>query len=749
MLDMGGGDRDVQIDPGYALGQFARAFETAQDHEDPATRERADRRMAQWSAVLRGMASGRLTIGSRTPVDDLPAWVTPEVVRGGFATAAAAAEGPLQAQELQVMRRADLPRTRRALFDYLLSTAGLEDLSARLTSRRFDVRVPEEAALLTLVWLVRQGDHEAALGLAKELSPFAHRLRFLPTPVGGDVEPSIVFRETVGTARATLDRRREHARIATMRETLTVWNPFADELLSLWLETRAGSEVGAVRPANWEQRATALLERYEELAARYLRATKHRRPKENLNILLRATRAAVAGDALDDLLRRRLRRAVDDMLAKRGAPGSAAHAALRHEQATVAALPTHHALAKLAVARLAALPQDRGVPSTAALLEPVSQEETAGSGVPAGTEMPPSITRTVARTLEGTPEHLIAQGVVGSAEVLAELVPRIAAATVAAAYPDAELQAVIAANYAAFRRRRSLLLLDLEHQVRVEELPWVHAVESYRTAGEETVASSRAALGRLTELTLTAFPATIVPSPLVTELQTLAGEGGLDLPLLEELAADIFMGTFTSKFVRAAHCADELLRGSLYQRYYDIDHTAIPSATADFAALCRARADASGDDRWSVASNGTVIEQAQILTTHNLAVLTGPFGIGELLDLDWRGLAERCLSTVFVLARRLRRNPRPLRTIKDTAYAWRQMVFFLSRLSQAEQRAFAGAAHRALDEQAPDARRRVSPAVRGLAHVVDGGRFDEAGRPDEGRRLLGWTTKRHWMLDGA
>lgn len=252
------------------------------------------------------------------------------------------------------------------------------------------------------------------------------------------------------------------------------------------------------------------------------------------------------------------------MLAKRGAPGSAAHAALRHEQATVAALPTHHALAKLAVVRLAALPQDRGVPSTAALLEPVSQEETAGSGVTAGTEMPPSIIRTVARTLEGTPEHLIAQGVVGSAEVLAELVPRIAAATVATAYPDAELQAVIAANYVAFRRRRSLLLLDLEHQVRVEELPWVRAVESYRTAGEETVASSRAALGRLTELTLTAFSATIVPSPLVTEMQTLAGEGGLDLPLLEELAADIFMGTFTSKFVRAAHCANELLHDSLY-----------------------------------------------------------------------------------------------------------------------------------------------------------------------------------------
>lgn len=317
----------------------------------------------------------------------------------------------------------------------------------------------------------------------------------------------------------------------------------------------------------------------------------------------------------------------------------------------------------------------------------------------------------------------------------------------------------MAAHYAAFRRRRSLLLLDLEHQVRAEELPWVRAVEHHRATTEDTLEGSRAALARLGELALTAFPATILPSPLVTELDALAREAGLDLPFVEELAADIFMGRFSAKFLRAAQHAGELLGGSLYARYYAIDYDAVrvlrpeppgrqPDAPAPegFAALCTARADRDADDGWSVAANGTIIEQAQILTTHNLAVLTGPFGIGESMSLDWEALASRCLEAVIVLAGRLRRNPWPLRTVKDAAYAWRQMIFFLSPLPEAEQQTFVVHARQTLAASRPDVQARIRPALDGLAEVVEGASFDPGGRAGDGRRLLGWTTRPHWML---
>ena len=120
----------------------------------------------------------------------------------------------------------------------------------------------------------------------------------------------------------------------------------------------------------------------------------------------------------------------------------------------------------------------------------------------------------------------------------------------------------MAATYRAFRARRSLLLLDLQHQVRMTELPWVQALRPYREAGDETREEAQATLRRLGELALDGFPATLLPNPLVRELAALSRETGADLPWVEELAADIFMGRFSPKFPRAARLAGELLAGS-------------------------------------------------------------------------------------------------------------------------------------------------------------------------------------------
>ena len=109
---------ETRVNEGYAFGQLSNAFVTALTHADPETRERADRRVAKWRAVLSGIASGKLAIGSRTPVDDLPVWATPEVVRGGFATGAPAAP------------TADADS---ALFECYLASAGLDELHWLLT----------------------------------------------------------------------------------------------------------------------------------------------------------------------------------------------------------------------------------------------------------------------------------------------------------------------------------------------------------------------------------------------------------------------------------------------------------------------------------------------------------------------------------------------------------------------------------------------------------------------------------------
>ncbi|MFF8474686.1 hypothetical protein [Streptomyces sp. NPDC015414] len=755
----------AQANPGYAAGQLAAAFRTAAGHPDPETRRRGAERGRRWRAVLDGMANGLLTIGSRTPVAGLPAWVTPDVVRGGFATGEPSAGGPLLDHEIATARRAGVPATRRALFAHFLSEEGLAHLHGLLDSGRYEVTVPEEAALLTVAWLVRAGEPAAALDLVEELAPFADRLRFGPRPSGRPVaRADFVHRSTVADARAALAARRPSTAVETQREALAVWHPFGDELLLHWLEVT--DERGHIRlpgPADpWHARSTALLSRYRDLARRHTYCTRHLRPRENLGILRGALEEAVAARELTPRRLGLLRHAVASMVRRRGRPGSTGHTALRLRQAAHAALPSHHALAGVVLGRLSGLPQDGGVEEVEAVVAPVSEREAGETGVPAGAAVPAAVRRPVMAALSAPVATLVERGVVPSAEVLAELVPQLVAATTAEAHPDPALRSLAAAHYRAFRNRRSLLLFDLQRQVRVEELPWVRAVDAQR-AGSGADETAAGALRQLGGLAVRAFPGTILPNPLVRELSVLARQAELGAPFVEELAADIFMGTFTPKFLTAARVAAELLGGgSLYERYYAIDYAAVRNlavieaaesvlrsggarTSPGFAALCRQRAAAfapgSGRSGSWVAGNGTVIEQAQILTTHNLATLVHRVGIDP--GAGWDDVALRCFDTVCRLTGRVHHNPRPLGTIKDVAYAWRQMVFHLSLCPPDWQRDTLDRVGEVCARQPWHIAGRLAPALTGLRQVVSGERVDRG----TGRRLLGWSTGRHWLRE--
>ncbi|MCZ3003836.1 hypothetical protein NYY90_19850, partial [Acinetobacter baumannii] len=93
----------------------------------------------------------------------------------------------------------------------------------------------------------------------------------------------------------------------------------------------------------------------------------------------------------------------------------------------------------------------------------------------------------------------------------------------------------------------------------------------------------------------------------------------LDLPFVEEVAADIFMGKFSDKFADAARRAGRVLAGSLYTRYYDINTDELASlhtrgrrrarvASDAFATLCAKRAGVELGT-WHPATNGTILEQ--------------------------------------------------------------------------------------------------------------------------------------------
>jgi hypothetical protein len=110
------------------------------------------------------------------------------------------------------------------------------------------------------------------------------------------------------------------------------------------------------------------------------------------------------------------------------------------------------------------------------------------------------------------------------------------------------------------------------------------------------------------------------------------------------------------------------------------------------------------------------------------------------------GLRERePLATVFQLVKRIHNNRRPLNMIKDAAYAWRQMLFFMSLAGPSDQSAIVNEGRDELTKQTRHVVVRLAPAIDGLAHVVNGGRFDADGGADSGRRFLGWAVEGHWM----
>lgn len=727
----------TQANPGYAEGQMAKAFVTALAHEDPATRRRAEERLSRWADVSAGMADGTLQIGSRTPVAGLPAWVTPEVVRGGFATGQAAASGPLLDHEVEAARRGGVAATRRALFMHALTDAGLEELYGLLDSGRYDIVLPEESALLVVAWLLRAGDRTHALDVLEAIGPFCDRLRFLPRPGTVPADPSLVHRASADEVRGRLTARRPHARVSAMNETLTVWNPFADRLLAHWLETVRDGQVGAVEPAGWRERGAELIAEYRWLAEENQLCRKHRDSKENLAILRRSLENVLAGRPAWRLLPH----AVRSMVAKRGEPGSETHAALRARQADVAARPTLHKLAQIVLTRLSDVPHGAGLPDTEPFTRPVTEDEERRTGVPARAEIPERLRTVVERALQAPVPTLVERGIVPSAEVLAELVPQLTASATAEAYQDEALRNLVAATYRAFRNRRSLLLFNLESQVRVEELPWMRAIRTYRRPGAVVQDGARKVLVQLGELALQAFPGTILPNPLVREVNVLRRAAMLDVPFVEELAADIFMGVLSSKFLSAAQYAGELMEDTLYARYYGIDYADIRTMSDGFVQLCQERADVPSSGSW-VARNGMVIEQIQILTTHNLAALVHA---GVDPSPGWEDLARRAFRVTCKLVGRVQGNPRPLPMLKDAAYAWRQSLFFLSLCDLRAQVAVTAWMQDELDRLPGHASARLEPVVAGLRHVLTGGAFD-VGAPLSTRRFLGWSAGGHWML---
>ncbi|NHZ42727.1 hypothetical protein [Massilia aquatica] len=777
----------IRIAPGYATLQLSAALRTASDHPDPQTRARAALKVQQWEQIMVGMFTGAIAVGSRTPLDGAPAWVTPEVAKGGFATGDLKAGGPLQDHELATLAAAGMapaPDARRWLNARLLTDDGLASLYTLLDSGCYEINAPEEGALLVVAWLTRHRKPEHARELLDAIVPWFAHLRFYPLPAA---QPRRFGERVFLTpVRAVVDamqerQRKVNLRILAQREAVRVRLPLYDRVVQLFLDSVDGAPPsinigadGAWRdpatgkfriaggwpcrryPARWRERGEALLHEWQPHAAT---ARNDDSMKELFGYLHLCVTEPAALNGRDV---GRIRLILGRYVSKRGLPGSTRLAALRSEQARQVAAMPYHLLAGVLAERLRAFPQNGGLEDTAPLGVAVSAAEADSLGEASGAQIPAVLLAKLDRCSIETVTVLVERGVIASAEVLAAVLPQLSAAINAAAITEASLKQLYGALYQAFRRRRSLLLQNLQSQVRLGELPWVAAINAQREQGLAPRTVARSTLDELTLLTLTSFPQTAIPNPLIQELNTLAGNAGLDLPLVEELAADIFMGMFAHKFTKVAAHATAMLDGSLYSRYYGIgEHVRdqlrqlaqqgeakirTPEIESGLAGLCETRAGVRCG-LGTVINNAMIIEQQQILTTHNLAALVARLDLDGQLQPHYERMAQQCFEWICRNQQNaLNAWPGDLRAIRNAAYAWRQMVFFLSMADMSSHDRFIAWTRGHLAQESPRLRQRLAPALAGLELAAAGHALDDAAsRASGARRLLAYTSEQHWM----
>lgn len=769
--ESGSGESVGGVNPLYADHQLAKAQTASEGHADEATRERAKVRVAQWQAVLENIRSGLVGYGSRTPLQDVPAWVTLEVVTGGFATGQYVASGPLRPHEEALVLK--LPQVesgceRAALNRHFLYGQGLLSLGERLRHGHYDIEVPEEGALLVVAWLVEHGFDEAAYELEKELHPFLATLRFYPIPLA---QPrtlgSRVHLQDVESTIKDLRKIKPNQRLLAQKEAVDVWAPYYDRVITLFLETLEPGKSSSRFSPGWADRATELVKEFDTLRKRHCLCSKPERAKGHfaqLRMLLE--KAAKAQESFADKDWKRLQNIIDKYVQKRGRPGSEKHLQARSRQRSDVRGPTFCDVAQVVITRLESYEQREGIDEASTLGQVVTDQEAAGNEQLRGAHIPDTVQRKVERCFNETVAVLIERDLITSGETLARVLPQITAGIRSAGIADPALRQLYAAIYRAFRRRRSLLLLNLETQVQIEELPWVAAIDRFRSESLTEHESARQTLEEVALLTITSFPHAIVPNKLLQELRALIKTAKLDLPLVDEVAADIFMGTFSDKFLHAAKIAAEIMRGTLYARYFGIDYdeiTRMPDIQAarksksfwhrareqpdHFVQLCASRAGVPLGT-WSPATNGMIIEQQQILTTQNLAGLFARLDLTRSVGSQLGDMAKQCF--IWICKRQQMRTDNwhgRLIMVKNTAYAWRQMVFFLALLPAERITEFLSWAEDHLDAQSASFKQRFAPALKGLQIAAEGNSTGKDSLTAAGaRQFLGWSNSTHWLL---
>ncbi len=757
-------NKNIQIGTGYPAFQLAKALRSETDKIEESSKT------SKWVQVITGMLSGTLKIGSRTPIKSTPVWVTPEVVKGGFATSNLKAEGPLQKHEIELLDKLNLPidkQARKSLNLFYLSDNGIQELTTLLNNNQYSIDVPEEAALLSVALLLQNGHINDAKEILNEITPFFDRLRFYPVITNENEQVAksnddTVFVQSVVNVIDKIDNNRVNQNISIQKQSVLVWTPFYDKLISLFLKSFSNKlnskkefleqkiEPFAKVDKEWLEEKDSLLLEYKALLKNYEISNRWTKKGAQFSKLLKILIQFSAKEEYVKKHRNYVKQAVNRYVVKHGVPGSSEHESLRVNQSRQCLGPDHIQARKLLCSRLSVLNPNNGIEYIDNIIKNVEEQDVKDFDLPVNWAIPGYLISKVSKGKVDQVKALVKSGVISSPDMLANLLPQITSNVICSSIKSSHIKNLYRKVYLAFRSRRSLLLTNYESQIGIQEIPWIQKLDQYMLLDNEKQAEK--VLIQTFNLAISNFPYNILPNKLLQELRALMAQCNERIPLTDEVAADIFMGGFSPKFVEAALIAADHMEDTLYEKYYDIDYSEIRKncSTSNgkyettqmkyFSAMCNDRAGGS-KNAYSVAANGKIIEQQQIITTHNLVQLTS-FAGKHNVTIEFEELAIKSFKWVSKRFKSKSNNfYANLIMVKNIAYAWRQMIFYISKLEADRQYHLIQNIEEELDNQSTEFAKKFSPLISTLKNLIG------SSENNEGYCLTGWSTEEHYLLE--
>lgn len=232
--------------------------------------------------------------------------------------------------------------------------------------------------------------------------------------------------------------------------------------------------------------------------------------------------------------------------------------------------------------------------------------------------------------------------------------------------------------YKGFKNMRSLLLLNLESQLKLCEIPQYKVLCDVYKCNKRS--SNKLILSKLlVSYYINWFPEIIMPNRVVKMLYNLLKCEEKDLGLCEEIACDIFMGRFGEKYDTSLNIAQRNMCYTLYSKYYNIDKYYVCGNSNLTKLSLELKEQYYGVSTYKYRNtneNGQQLQAALILTTHNNIQLDRFVDELDVLKI---------LKTItFKLLNTLEGGWMPSLSCSEIGHCWRNFMYYVSKCSMCE-----------------------------------------------------------------